>query len=534
MADGDYYDDLQHTTRSFRWRHVVGSWPRRLVHVPTMTSRERLEGNFYGLDKEPRYGIITYTWGRFPGNQEPHVDIKNVPWTIPTVSADHFKAAEFEQIIKKIGKKVDYVWIDIACIDQEDEAAKMDEIRNQIAIFAKAERVYVWLCRLTTTALEDILSNIFICEMYLHSRDEKSLGKNLADSYCALALSLRDLFKDPWFSSLWTLQEGTLRSDAFVLSREGNAMEHPLAPGVSVTFGILLNAFWHVRAAGVYALLDEIPESNAASGVVSQIVAAGYNYTPFNRNPNIQYGAARGRITTRPLDRVFGIMAIYGILVETPSGPNCTFEALELEFARQVNHKSPRLGQLFVHTRRPEPNCTWKLTQHCRVPEELGSWDSHGVDSCTISALPSLGAAFEGPMCELHNLLALWYATLELKPGRKLETFWCHIRVDDYIFDDFPVLPRVETYPFDISSDTRDRYLPIGRALLEVFGHDVIEIVKLGEQPVENASLAVIGLMLLPIDNSPLSYRRLGLCQWNKHIPHRQGPTWYPQSGTVY
>jgi hypothetical protein len=534
MAGNDG-DDLRHSTRVFRWQNVIGSWPRRLVHVPTRTSRERLEGNFYGHDKEPKYGIITYTWGRYPGSREPHIDIKNVPWEIPTVSSDHFTADQFEQIIKRVGEKVNYVWVDIACIDQENEAAKMDEIRNQIAIFAKAERVYVWLSRSVTATLVDILNNIFICEMYLHNRDEGALGNNLADSYSALAVSLRTLFKDPWFSSLWTLQEGTLRSDALLLSREGHSIEHPLVPGVPITFGILLNAFWHVRAAGIYAVLDGISETGAASEVVALIATAGYNYTPFNRNPNIQYGAALCRETTRPLDRIFGIMAIYGIRIETPPGLQYTFKTLEHEFANLVNERSPRLGQLYVHTRRPEPHCSWKLTQHCRIPDEIGFWDSNGLDSCTISARTSIGAAFEGPICELHSLLTLWHAALVPYPGRKLEAFWCHMLVDDYVLEEFPILPRVETYPFDISTETRDRFLPIGRVLLEVFGHDVLKVMKLGEQPVVNATLAVIGLVLLPIDGPEPGYRRLGLCQWEKYIPHhRQGPTWTSERGIIY
>src|SRR6516162_6076317 len=42
-----------------------GRWPRRLLHVKTMTSYCWKEGNVYGGVREPRYHAITYTWGRF-------------------------------------------------------------------------------------------------------------------------------------------------------------------------------------------------------------------------------------------------------------------------------------------------------------------------------------------------------------------------------------------------------------------------------------------------------------------------------------
>ena len=43
----------------------LGTWPRRLLHVSTLTSCEWAEGNIYKGVKEPRYVAISYTWGRW-------------------------------------------------------------------------------------------------------------------------------------------------------------------------------------------------------------------------------------------------------------------------------------------------------------------------------------------------------------------------------------------------------------------------------------------------------------------------------------
>lgn len=42
-----------------------GPWPRRLFHVPTMTSLKWQPGNVYGCQKEPSYHALSYTWGRW-------------------------------------------------------------------------------------------------------------------------------------------------------------------------------------------------------------------------------------------------------------------------------------------------------------------------------------------------------------------------------------------------------------------------------------------------------------------------------------
>jgi hypothetical protein len=74
---------------------ALGPWPRRLLHVPSMTSFEWGPGNVYGCHQTPAYYAITYTWGRWrlkEGNF-PHInaiDIHGVSWDIPRVNPERF------------------------------------------------------------------------------------------------------------------------------------------------------------------------------------------------------------------------------------------------------------------------------------------------------------------------------------------------------------------------------------------------------------------------------------------------------------
>lgn len=118
---------------------VEEEWPRRLLDIPTLTSLERQNGNIYGGEREPPYSILSYTWGRWYVANGPRLPISGVTWTIPAVNESRaFSVASFHDVIRQIGKHSRFVWLDVACIDQENYPVKMDEIGRQAGIFAKA------------------------------------------------------------------------------------------------------------------------------------------------------------------------------------------------------------------------------------------------------------------------------------------------------------------------------------------------------------------------------------------------------------
>ncbi|KAF2741216.1 hypothetical protein EJ04DRAFT_557952 [Polyplosphaeria fusca] len=503
-----------------------------------MTSLERRKGNRYGDTKEPDYGILTYTWGRWEQQDGPRVRITGTTWRIPAISTEHFSIESFENVIEQMGKDSQYVWIDVACIDQEDEVVKMEEVNNQVAIFANAQRVYVWFSRLSTATLQNVFDDMFTCSAHLQRQDETALGKSVKMALNDVHRSLTVLLNDPWFSSLWTLQEGTLRGDALILSREGSLLPHPDNLGQNIFLGALLRAFWHIRSASLWIFRHgATAHKPIALQIANLIREAGYEHPPFARNPNIQYGAAHCRKTSRPLDRIFAIMSIYGIRMVLPT-ETITLNDLEHEFAMKMNQLSPRLGQMFIHTEKPQNNETWKITQRSRVTAELAFWSNQHLDSCSISA-SSLGADFEGPSCTLEILLAVWKARMGPPPGDNNKYYLCHVRLDDYIYDENPHLPRVDIVPKVDAWEERDRFLQLAEALPSTFHTNEIIILKLGEQRTALISKAGIGLVLLrakcTVQPESFVYRRLGLCQWALAVRNGvQDPTWQHIRGTIY
>lgn len=64
----------------------TSEWPRRLLHIPTMTSVERTDGNTYGEDVEPVFNIMSYTWGRWMIKEGgPALAVNGITWKVPAV-----------------------------------------------------------------------------------------------------------------------------------------------------------------------------------------------------------------------------------------------------------------------------------------------------------------------------------------------------------------------------------------------------------------------------------------------------------------
>ena len=156
----------------------VGNWPRRLLHVPSMTSLEWKPGNTYGGHVAPRYNAVSYTWGRYdldiPGGKKKKafrnikaIGISGVDWTIPRICPEHFNVDQFQDLIKQacelanvVDERTEFLWLDVACIDQNNGPQKMAEIGRQAAIFRGAQNVFVWLTKLSANRFPLLMRNL--------------------------------------------------------------------------------------------------------------------------------------------------------------------------------------------------------------------------------------------------------------------------------------------------------------------------------------------------------------------------------------
>ena len=131
----------------------MGDWPTRLLHIPSMTSLEWKAGNRYGDHQEPRYAVLSYTWGRWElrCEHEPPcaaLGVRGVDWGIPAVCPRLFTVDMFEEVLASVAARarLDFIWLDVACIDQRPGSAeKAREIGRQARVFGRAEKAFIWL-----------------------------------------------------------------------------------------------------------------------------------------------------------------------------------------------------------------------------------------------------------------------------------------------------------------------------------------------------------------------------------------------------
>ena len=559
-------------------------WPRRLLHIPSMTSREWKPGNFYGRDKEPGYGIVSYTWGRFEVPEGPRISIEGIDWEIPSIDEDHFTVADMTRLLQHVGLSHEYVWIDIACIDQKRIKVKMEEVGRQAGIFKGARQAYVWLNKYEPDDIRRYMQTLLCCayDFAIGKLDALNVAEDVVDD-------ISQLLQHPWFSSLWTLQESVLQRHALVLDKRGEPVttqgpwtgESPCSQLIDVSGAcalartLIANVLLAERAAGLESGLS--PHSRKLQDLGRTIDEAGIDFM-LCPNPNIQYAAARFRNTSRPEDRIYAIMQVYGYRLGDAATSSrklkkFSLEDLELQFLKTLNAQSVVLGQAFQHLKVPQPGQSWCITNHVGVPRRLHMIVVHEQflsSAYTLSIRRKSEAYFQGKACTLHELLGFWksrrqvllaHLQMEIDAPLGLNDRNAYFRGNSYRNTYFKeakhgmILDHNDHFDFTAGSfewppdttvldergdpiiecrlpeliEATDKQQALGEAVIESYSGKAIKVLYLGRaKHIELMDVAIIivhegtigeGLMMRK-DNI---WRRIGLCFW--HIEGNRGNT---------
>ena len=560
-------------------------WPRRLLHIPTMTSHERSGDGKYGDCQYPKYNILSYTWGRWHVRDydpmHPYIHVHGTSWAIPRIDEAHFTATAFYKVVQRMMQPqqgIEWAWIDVACIDQENDAVKMDEVGRQASIFKKASRAFVWLSQSHSLELADAFRTIG--DLACVSLGDTINGKHQTGACPALRQiysSATKILEDPWFTSLWTLQELFMRHDALFLSKTGETitgwtLSNPNRPMfVETLLGLFHNLFEEMNDVRM-ATFDGHSNINTAPAEEAQAISTVRQLSviitelldrsglsavePFSDNPNIQYGAAKFRMTTNPEDRVYAIMQIYNLRVGQSIRPDDQPSLAKLigEFGLAINANSALLGQLFVHTNTEMElgYPYWCITEASRVPpwcsliakQRSTSDQDRQVTSKIYKETSSSSVAAKGHFCKFHDFYGICLAALTdtSSVGMSLKDI---MSVNIYLDQQFR--SEVETHDSFLHLrhyEMRERrhgldhiWREYGACLCENYGskRNGLVIMLLGEEPAVGIWVAEgprlpqrrhFGLILRSIGSVPLlpettetptirgTYQRLGICVW--------------------
>lgn len=453
---------------------LFGRWPRRLLHVDKerkiLTSHEWQPGNVYGGSKEPKYNAISYTWGRFQlkRGEKPNVravDIKGVPWAIPRIDPDkHFSADHFRSAIitacdaqDTYGRgNVEFIWLDVACIDQEDYRIKMLEVGRQAVIFQHAEAISVWLASSPVRTLEGLTMDLWEASYRMPPMDKPEGAEHTARLQEWLQRFLEKTLehvnyiieKEPWFTSLWTLQESFLRPFANLIAQDGCFV--PL-----MREGWDHNQFPYATLRTVALSVSDIAEvcgRSLSRGCHPrdriQLLLARIRETGLpdiqRANPFQLFRAASFRQVYDELDRVYGIMQVFGFKLGAskprawkkgsrlqalrPVRRRLKLSDLEVELSQRILEAYPVQSQLSVFTSVPSPGHAWRLSSTSEVTyiartSSVFLWrNNRGPDGARG------GSHAQRPLCQLS-------ATHDLSVGRRhLDPFQRGISVIRNVF----------------------------------------------------------------------------------------------------
>ena len=190
--------------------------------------------------------------------------------------------------------------------------------------------------------------------------------------------ALDKLFLDPWFTSLWTLQEAFLCPQACLIPREATASVHTLA-NLCEWCDILQKACNNPTITGQsYWEKNESSTSEMVRLRRKYLVEVGTMITHRSlaalatRNPIALYGAACYRKTRNDMDRVYAIEQVFDLRLGTSAlgaAERIVHPlALQNELGTSILEIYPVLSQMHVFIEPVELGRGWRINGASRIP----------------------------------------------------------------------------------------------------------------------------------------------------------------------
>ncbi|KAI0131404.1 hypothetical protein F4814DRAFT_167846 [Daldinia grandis] len=193
----------------------------------------------------PDYVAISHSWVRWQDTSAPRLDLPGVPWEIPRNKK--FDVEKLADMLAALPWR--YAWIDLFTIPQgymlSTEMRKRQdwEIKSAPLIFRKALKAVAWLDDLPSwSSLPRAME--YLSLQYLSTSSASGVDKNLllssirtaaADADKPLELlhhdpnrqaPANDIWEpNPWFTSMWSLQEAIMRPDVLLCNGNWEMLE---------------------------------------------------------------------------------------------------------------------------------------------------------------------------------------------------------------------------------------------------------------------------------------------------------------------
>lgn len=243
-------------------------------------------------------------------------------------------------------------------------------------------------------------------------------------------------------------------------------------------------------------------------------------------NPSTVYNAASFRTATDPLDRVYGIMQIFGFRLGQSVEPDrqFTLDELETQFAASINAESPVWGQLFVHSAVVPLGTSWRISMTSILPPLLRFCITAPASSCSIRLDTSKTPVFRGLTCNFRGLNKLWQQNSDGMAG--VEFWGWENALQLILLDVTNFSQQVPENLRDIKNENKETNQELSDLLADKFD-DELRVFHLGhlclpeveelesDDESENSPCASVGLIVhcVTVDGRCL-WQRIGMSIW--------------------
>lgn len=366
---------------------------------------------------------------------------------------------------------------------------------------------------------------------------------NLLETLRTIKTSFTALFSDPWFSSLWTLQEAYLSAHAELLSRDGHLINDETHRDLR-SFADMMNAeFVDVQRILVYdngMILREHPQvSSICDEIVRLVRASGLSELVWS-NRMALYAAAGTRTATEPCDYVYAIQQIFNYRLgstaeDSGSGRDWALDDLEAELGERIITDYPVYSQMHVFMQPTSGNSGWHINRSSRLPIPLGGmghaftgvWEEevHPLAKLSVERIGNdrLGY-FAGLIAPFYRLHELWMSSNQSAAG---EMSYQRILLDA-VSEEYaeqsgePKEFRTVGHMRDLWPGTEmDR---LSTWLSHAYPRDNLYVLRLGSRG-ERPYREVVGVVISKaelVDGARHHWRRLGFCYWSCEKLHNE------------
>ena len=279
--------------------------------------------------------------------------------------------------------------------------------------------------------------------MYKKNKTSISDTGGLDDWVTSARASLDQIFIDPWFTSLWTLQEAFLCQHAYMLPLEAEMtnidVKFDTKTGPIFTLQALCNA--SITLSQVIEIerpivLAQWQSDKSNPDVCKRQKYLGDVYGMLNRrgllalatrNPIALYNTAQYRKSSLDWDRVYGIQQVFGFRLgaSAPHVSNTRAKSfnrfvLEDQLGAAILVKYPVASQLHVFTEPVEEGRGWRVAPSSNIPKleiQRSIWDltfEHLWHVSTENIKGQTWGVFRGHSCSFSDLSRAWKLAHEI------------------------------------------------------------------------------------------------------------------------